>query len=197
MSPPVGVDRWWAPFAYEGPLREVVARMKYRNARAAAPWLAAAMIAVLPVSDDAVAHDAVAHGAELVTWAPTTSEHRRGRGFDAAELLARRVARGLRLPVVRALDRRPGPPQTGLSGAARRAGPRFDPCRGSPARVLLIDDVATTGATLAAAAAALRTAGALQVTALTAARTPPPRFSGEGVSFPEQRRRRWPVACPE
>ena len=158
MPPPEGVDQWFAPFAYEGALREVVARVKYRNVRAAVPWLAAAMIGELPVSSHALSV-----GADVVTWAPSTAEHRRARGFDAAELLARRVARGLRLPAARLLTRRPGPPQTGRSGAARRHGPRFEARRVAPARVLLVDDVATTGATLVAAAIALRAAGALQV----------------------------------
>jgi predicted amidophosphoribosyltransferase len=167
LPPPVGVDAWWAPFAYDGVLREVVARVKYRNMRAAVPWLVDAMVAEV-TSNDRVPD------VELVTWAPTTVEHRRSRGFDAAELLARHAARILRFPVARLLDRRPGPPQTALSGAARRTGPRFASRGRVPARVLLVDDVATTGATLAAAARALRSAGAVQVTALTAARTPPP-----------------------
>ena len=46
-SPPVGVDAWWAAFAYEGVAREVVARVKYRGARAAIPWLADAVVDVL------------------------------------------------------------------------------------------------------------------------------------------------------
>jgi predicted amidophosphoribosyltransferase len=114
--------------------------------------------------------------APAVTWAPTTLERRRARGFDPAEVLARAVARGLGVPCARLLDRRPGPPQTGLAAAARLLGPRFVARRAAPSRVLLVDDVATTGATLAAAAAALRGAGAQNVLAITGARTPPPRM---------------------
>jgi predicted amidophosphoribosyltransferase len=163
--PPAGVDAWAAAFAYRGVGRELVARVKYRNARAVVPWLAAAM-----------AEAARAHGLEAsaVCWAPTTGHHRRARGFDPAEILARAVARELGLRCARLLDRRPGPPQTGLTAAARRVGPHFVARRGAPSRVLLVDDVATTGATLAAAAAALRLAGARHVVAVTAARTPPP-----------------------
>ena len=62
--------------------------------------------------------------------------------------------------------------QTGLPGDARRVGPRFAPRQRVPASVLLIDDVTTTGATLAGAAAALRAGGAMRIAALTAARTP-------------------------
>ncbi len=160
--PPAGVDAWNAAFAYRGPARELVARVKYRNARAAVPWLAAAMVDAL--GD----HPAF----EAVTWAPTVAARRRRRGFDPAQLLAGAVADQLGSPVMRLLRRLPGPPQTGLDGAARRVGPRFLAIGPVPARVLLVDDVATTGATLAAAALALRTAGGRSVCAVTAARTP-------------------------
>lgn len=161
--PPPGVDAWWAAFAYEGPAREVVARVKYRGARAAVPWLADAMVAV--VGDVP---------ADVVTWAPTSRDRRRTRGFDPAELLARAVARRLGLRSRGLLDRCEGPPQTGRAAADRRQGPVHVVRRPVPHRVLVVDDVATTGATLAAAALALRRAGAEHVVALTAARTPPP-----------------------
>lgn len=166
--PPPGVDEWAAAFAYEGVAREIVARVKYRSERAALPWLAdataaAARAAGLP-GDDAV-----------VTWAPTTRARRRARGFDHAALLAQGVARRLDLPVRRLLARTEGHAQTGLAAAARREGPRF--VASAPPRhasgVLVVDDVATTGATLAAAAHALRSGGFATVHALTAARTPP------------------------
>jgi predicted amidophosphoribosyltransferase len=139
--------------------------VKYRGARATVPWLAAAMVDALDATGPAV---------DVVTWAPTSRSRRRERGFDPAESLARAVARRLRARRVGLLDRRPGPPQTGLDAAARRRGPQFDPRLPVPDVVLLVDDVATTGATLAAAAAALRLGGARVVVGLTAARTPPP-----------------------
>jgi predicted amidophosphoribosyltransferase len=161
--PPVGIDAWDAPFAYEGVARELVARVKYRRLHAATAWLAAAMVPLVAPPFP-----------EIVTWAPTAPDRRRARGFDHAELLGRHVARGLGRPARRLLVRRPGPPQTGLSAAARRVGPVFRARGRIPASVLLVDDVATTGATLAAAARALRTAGVDEVSALTAARTPAP-----------------------
>jgi predicted amidophosphoribosyltransferase len=164
--PPGGLDEWWAAFAYDDVAREVVARVKYRGARAAVPWLADAMVAAVPEPGPR---------AQAVTWAPTSRERRRARGFDPAELLARAVARRLGLRCVGLLDRGPGPPQTGRSGADRRRGPTHAVRRAAPPAVLVVDDVATTGATLAAAAHALRSGGARRVVALTAARTPPPR----------------------
>ncbi len=174
-SPPPGLDGWWAPFAYEGVARELVARVKYRNVRAVVPWLADAMSDVLSDVLSGERSPALALGSpELVTWAPTSRDRRRRRGFDPAELLARAVARRLGLRVVGLLDRLPGPPQTGLPADARRRGPRFVVRRRAPGGVLVVDDIATTGATLTSAATALRVADARVVLALTAARTPPP-----------------------
>jgi len=162
-APPAGVDVWVAPFAYTGALRTLVTGVKYRRAHAATAWLAERMSRSVAPPLPAV-----------VTWAPTTSERRRERGFDHAELLARRVARRLHRPTVRALARADGTPQTGRPASERRRGPRFTARGRQPSTVLLVDDVATTGATLAAAAEALRGAGAERIVALTAARTPPP-----------------------
>ena len=169
--PPEGVDAWVAPYAYEGVARELVARVKYRGAHAATRWLAAAMV-------EEVARLAIADRLDAVTWAPTTASRRRTRGFDHAELLARPIARAFGLTATSSLHRLPGPPQTGLPAADRRRGPAFAAPGRTPRVVLLVDDVATTGATLAAAATALRGCGTSRIAAVTAARTPAPSTSG-------------------
>jgi predicted amidophosphoribosyltransferase len=157
-----GVDRFAALFAYEGPARALVSGIKYRNRRASLPWLADELAALLPDRPD------------LVTWVPTTRARRRERGFDQSRLLAKRVAWALGRPVLPTLRRQEGPPQTGRSAAERRCGPVFEARRRlHGATVLLVDDVVTTGATLGAAASALRSssmAGAVWAVAL--ARTP-------------------------
>ncbi len=158
---------WASPYAYLGVARELVARCKYRGSHAAAPWLAAAIARE-------VAGRADVTNVDVVTWAPTTESRRRARGFDHAELLARPLGRALGVPALELLRRLPGPPQTGQPAAIRRQGPRFEAIRVPCAAVMLVDDVATTGASLRCAALALRRAGATRVVAVTAARTPGP-----------------------
>lgn len=162
LPPPAALDRCLALFAYEGAARPLVSKLKYRNHRDALPGLADALAAL------------VTEPVDVVTWAPTTPARRRARGFDHAELLARRVAAARGVPCAALLHRPPGPAQTGRGAADRRRGPTFDGLRRAPPTVLVVDDVATTGATLTAAARALRAAGATTVIGLVAARTPSP-----------------------
>ena len=165
LPAPVGVDGCGALLAYDGAGRELVARLKYRNARSSVPFLARGMAALVAPGE-----------VDLVTWAPTTPRRLRARGFDQARLLARGVARRLGLPCRPLLSRTPGPGQTGRDAAARHAGPEFAPRRTLHGeRILLVDDVVTTGATVSAAARALRRAGAGEVRVVAAARTPPSR----------------------
>jgi predicted amidophosphoribosyltransferase len=165
LPPPPSIDRCHALLAYEGPARDVVARIKYRNERSALAWLARGLAGLVDPG-----------GIDVVTWLPTTDERRRTRGFDQSALLARAVAHHLRRPCRRLLVRHPGPAQTGRPAAERRVGPRLDARRTGhrpvPARVLVVDDVVTTGSSATAAALALRRAGAVRVVLAAAARTP-------------------------
>ena len=177
-NPPPGVDWWVSAFAYEGALRELVARAKYRGARTGWGWLAEALAEAVA---EAVAEAEGAPALQVVTWPPTTPARRHQRGFDQAEWLARRVAGELSLPARRLLRRRPGPAQTGRDRRARAdQGPVF---AAHPAAhgacLLVVDDVATTGVTMASAAAALRAGGAVSVAAATAARTAHPGAGGK------------------
>jgi predicted amidophosphoribosyltransferase len=161
---PAGLDACRALLLYEGPGRELVARLKYRNARSALAWLAAGMA-------ELVAELATSPGT-IVTWAPTTAGRRRTRGFDQAQLLATRVARDLRLPARRLLVRPGGPPQTGRAAAERASGVVFSSTAHTAETVIVVDDVITTGTTMRSAAACLRNAGTTVVIGLAAARTP-------------------------
>lgn len=105
----------------------------------------------------------------VVTWAPTTADRARARGFDQAELLARGLARRWGRPVRSLLRRASGTAQAGRGGVARREAPSFRSAGTAPASVVLVDDVVTTGATLSAAARTLRAAGAAHVEAVAVA----------------------------
>jgi len=169
---PPGLASCAALLDYDGAGRELVARLKYRNARSSVPFLVEGMSALVggrPV--------------DVVTWAPTTRARRRRRGFDQSELLARGVARHMGRPARPLLRRPAGAPQTGRTAGERWSGVRFSvTARRLPAgaRVLLVDDVVTSGATLAAGARALLVAGASEVHAVAAARARPGRTLRHG-----------------
>jgi predicted amidophosphoribosyltransferase len=93
------------------------------------------------------------------------------RGFDPAEAIAGAVARSNGLPLSACLSRRQGRRQVGRPRALRLSSPpRVELLERPPKRAILVDDVHTTGATLAACAATLRDGGSERVVALTLAR---------------------------
>ncbi len=165
----VSADGVLAALPFDGVARQVLLGLKYRNRRGVARQLAQLMVRRLRVG-----------ALDVVTWAPTSRARARTRGYDQSELLARAVARQLGVPCRRLLYRAHGEQQTGhtrverlqgvsfRSRAVRRAGQH-------PLRVLLIDDVVTTGATLVAARDALLRAGVGSVVCVAAAATPAAR----------------------
>ena len=159
LTVPLGLDSCRALVGYDDDVRAVVTSLKNRGQRSLVTAMADGMAPLVP--DDP---------ALVVTWAPTGGARRRQRGFDQAELLARAVARRRHLRCTPLLHRLPGPPQAGRAGGDRRTNPAFRLRAAVPARVLLVDDVATTGATLTAAARELRAGGASVVHGLVLAR---------------------------
>ena len=162
LPPPEGLDALAALVRYDDVGRALVTSVKYRGATASVAGVVAVLASLVPPPAPGT----------VVTWAPTTPGRARRRGFDQAEVLAQAVGHHLGLPRRRLLARRPGPHQTGRGARERHTGPAFTTSGSSPASVILVDDVCTTGATLTAAALALRAAGAEGVQGLVLARTP-------------------------
>lgn len=163
-----------APLWYEGTAREGILRFKFRNAPGAADPLGG-LIAQC-------AAERLSGEFDAVTWAPVSGRRLRQRGYDQAELLAQSACRRWSTRPVRLLYKvKDTPAQSGLAGTAARrenvagayraAG--TESIRGR--RILLVDDICTTGATLTECAGALLSAGAAGVVCAAAARTPPER----------------------
>jgi len=140
-----------------------------------------------PLAEQLAAAVCLSHlgdGIDGVVPVPSSLLSRWRRGFNPARELAHGLARSAGLPLFDGVLRKRGfggPAVKGLKAPARwvRAGRSIAACRMIPgARILLVDDVLTTGATAAACSRALRTAGAAEIRVAVWARTPffPPRF---------------------
>ena len=168
---PPAFDGLVAAWSYRAPIDEVVRRLKYGRLEFLADDLAAGVAAAISGAVDR--HD-------CVTPVPLHWRRRLERGYDQAALIAAGVARRTGLPYRATLIRlRATPPQAARSAPDRRANvtgafrcPRGREAGIRGANVLLVDDVATTGATLDAASGALKAAGARRVTGLVAALVP-------------------------
>ena len=158
-----GFDAAYSFGTYEGVLRKLIHLYKYGKVKTLARPLSGLLAQALP-RDEAF---------DAAVPVPLYWRRRLQRGFNQAELLARGLSRRTGIPVVRALGRlRPTPAQAGLSNSARRqnVSQAFRARGVQGKRILLIDDVMTTGATAASCAAALKQAGARRVSLLTVAR---------------------------
>ncbi|MEA2601251.1 MAG: hypothetical protein QOF89_2243 [Acidobacteriota bacterium] len=172
---PPAYDRLIALWSYRPPLDAVVQAFKFRRLDYLGRHLAAALAAEL---GSGIGRIGDIGDIDRVVPVPLHWRRRLTRGYNQAERIARPLAGFLGLPFAAALVRgRATPPQSLLGREERLANlrqafrvPRPDEVR--KLRILLIDDVATTGATLDAAARTLKRAGAAAVTALVAGRTP-------------------------
>jgi predicted amidophosphoribosyltransferase len=148
----------WAPFAHEGPARALVAALKFRGATRAAHVMAAHL-----------AQHRFEPG-EVLIPVPTHPSRRRRRGFDHSVVLALALSRRTGVELSTCL-RRGGTPERQLGSSRSRrleAGRIVLSVRGrAPLSAVLVDDVETTGATLKAAARALKAAGTRNVRAVT------------------------------
>jgi predicted amidophosphoribosyltransferase len=153
--PPPGLPRVFAATAYDGPARAAVIAYKERGRVALAAALGAALAAAVVLA-----------GADAIVAVPSSRRARRARGYDHVALLANRAAALTGVPLLpgltqpgRVVDQSAlgaGGRARNVTGSLRYAGPL--PAGG--VRLVVVDDIVTSGATLAEAARALRAAGA-------------------------------------
>ena len=164
---PLTVDGIRAPFILDGVVRRAVHRLKYGNLRAAAPQLGRIM------GEHLMSHKIPG---QLIVPVPLHPGRLRQRGYNQSDLLAKGVARTAGIPVGKQLLTRTKntSPQVASQGREERRSNVDGSFRCqtdlSGVSLILIDDVATTGSTLSACAAALKAAGATSVHALVLAR---------------------------
>lgn len=142
--------------SYEGCARELLQRLKFGRARAGATTIAGLLAANLEATG------------MLITYVPTATVRVRQRGYDQSALIAKEVARQLGLPCLPLLARLGAKRQVGQPREMRKRQMKdaFRPLNAAAAngkRILLVDDVITTGATCEAAARVLKQAGAREV----------------------------------
>lgn len=158
---------------HSGPLREAIHRFKYQDLTALAGPLGRLMAGAWPALDGEWIP-------QVVVPVPLHPRRERQRGYNQSALLAMELAAALQIPLLEgALQRvKATTPQVDLDAEQRRINVedafRCQPGRLDGRAVLLVDDVCTTGATLASACRALKEAGAASVVAYTLARARPP-----------------------
>ena len=156
------LDSWVAVWYYDGYIRKSLHRYKFNRARHYAdPYGRLLAMKIQQEYPD---------GFDILTWVPVSSFRKFTRGYDQVELLAEVVGRELGMEPVSTLQKvRNNRPQSGIIGAAMRRANVLGAYRiqnldlVSQKRVLLLDDIVTTGATAGECACILLTAGAAEV----------------------------------
>ncbi|WP_409967873.1 ComF family protein [Bengtsoniella intestinalis] len=155
---------------YEGLVRESVHRLKFRGARYLAKPMGALMAQTVVES--------YPDGFDVVSWAPVSNKRRRHRGYDQGQLLAKEMCALWDVVPQKLLQKHTHTPaQSGITDSAARRGNVlgvYGLCKDinvAGKRILLVDDVATTGSTLQECARVLEEAGAKQVLCITLAKT--------------------------
>lgn len=165
---PEFIDKCAAPLWYWDKVRDSHHRYKFSGVRAYAKPYAALM-------GQCVA-DHLQGRFDVITWVPLSRNRLRRRGYDQSRLLAQRLAQEVNVPCECLLKKvRDTRAQSGLAGESERranvlgAYTLFPGVSTAGRRILLVDDVVTTGATLSECARVLRTAGAAEVVCVTMA----------------------------
>lgn len=168
FNDPPDLDRALAAYQYDGPMRDAVLSLKYDDLRAIASRLGKLMAAALPAKSTGQI--------DLVASVPMTSKRVRSRGYNQSSLLARHVAKAIDAPFDEHSVRktRNTQPQVEMASETERVSNLIGAFTASEIvkgkRVLLVDDVMTTGSTLNACAAELKRMGASRVSGLTLCR---------------------------
>ncbi|MCD7859422.1 MAG: ComF family protein [Firmicutes bacterium] len=156
------LEHWTSLWYYDGRVRESLLRFKFGGQRGYAEAYGALLARKIAAQ--------FPEGFDLLTWVPTSRQRRRKRGFDQSERLATALGRHLGHKPVRTLRKTiHNPPQSGIHGYAQRRANVLGAYRAVDAaaiagrRILLIDDIVTTGATAGECARVLLTAGAKSV----------------------------------
>ena len=156
------VAGWTAVWYYRDTVRGSVLRYKFSGRRCYAPTYG--QVLAMKLQKEHMADF------DILTWVPIAPLRRLRRGYDQVELLAESVGQELNIQPVKTLQKiRNTPPQSRIRDAARRranvlaAYRAVDPESFRGKRVLLLDDIITTGATVSECARVLLTAGAKEV----------------------------------